>query len=784
MRRSVTLAILLLFTIPFGVSISGCGHAVAITYCNGQNSGVQVGQTVTLDLEPRLTGISINQGAIGSIGSPTAKDCKGGSSSVSGVVYASTNRAIVDVNPVTGSGGLCAGTWNRNTGGGIPDYTVCTPNGNTGVVQITASGAGVTSNAINIYVHPIVTSIVLGAASTDCTNDPASNCYVLGTGLYNTGAPPTLAQPYNGTACVSQARTAQLAARSYAGAGNFNDISQFVGPITFSAQDAAVLTIDTNGVATATQPGSTIITAANSQSSSSAGFFSTCPPKSIVLSAQGQTTAPTAPITISQNVTQPLVATIKDTNGVNLTNIMLEYVSTTPVTVPTSGNNITPTFPGAATITAVCQPPSCNYAPDNLIGAFGNGIPVLSNPVQIKATGTNNSTDLYVASTNSQYILPLNFTVNTQPSAVRLPYTPNSLVLSSDGRTIYMGTVNELMVFATGTNAITKQDPSVSGYVLAVSPDNSTVVISDPVRQLTYLYSSSGAVSTEYGGFGTQATFSPDSTTVYIPTTDGRLLVHSTFTGWTSAPLASTANGIALTVPQAGVYLGGSPVDVHTNCPNTQITGAGLSLVATNTFYPDYGPIAGANLTNANLATSGLITNDIASLNNGTDEIAATLAGDGTPAALLDIATNQKSGSCPFSFNSTIAKNLPFTLAAPTAITNVLPTSDSAYTFITYNGTGGVLPEYVTATKTLNNITLQTTISGVPVAPVAGVVSSDNQTFYVGTSGDNVVHRLTRGVNGFIDTLAPIVPALPNINGGATPATPNLLAQKPIKATS
>ena len=784
MRRFVTLAILLLFTIPFGVSISGCGHAVAVTYCNGQNTGVQVGQAVTLDLEPRLTGISINQGAIGSVGAPTAKDCKGNTATVTGIVYASTNRNIVDVNPATGSAGLCAGQWNRNTGGGIPDYTVCTPNGATGVVQLTASGSGVTSNAINVYVHPIVTSIVLGPASIDCANDPASNCYNLTTGLYSTTAPTALATSYNGAACVSQASHAQLAARIYAGTSTQSNISAFVGPITFSAQNTNVVTIDTNGVATATQPGSTIITAANSQSSSSAGYFSTCPPKTIVLSAQGSTTAPTAPIAVSQNVTQPLVATITDQNGVALTNISLEYVSTTPVTVPTSSNNITPAFPGAATITAVCQPPTCNYAPDNLIGAFGNGTPVLSNPVQINAAGTNNSTALYIASTNSQYILPLNFTVTTQASAVRLPYAPNSLVLSTDGTTIYMGTQNELMVFATGTNSLTKQDTNVSGYVLAVSPDNSTVVISDPVRKLTYLYASTGSVTTEYGGFGTNATFSPDSTTVYIPTDDGRMLVHSTFNGWTAVPLTTPASGVALTVPQAGVYLGSSPIDIHTNCPATQISGTGLNQVASNTFYPDYGPVAGANITNAPLATSGLITNDIASLNNGTDEIAATIAGTNGAAGLLDITTNQKSGACPFSFTSNIAANLPFTVAAPSAITSVLPTSDSAYSFVTYTGTGGVVPQFTTSTKSLSNITLQTTANGIPTAPVAGVVSSDNQTFYVGTAGDNLVHRLTRGASGFSDTQAPLIPALPNINGGATPATPNLLAQKPIKANS
>jgi hypothetical protein len=150
MRRFFTLAVLLLFTIPFGVSISGCSKGTAVTYCNGDDSGVQVGQAVQLTLSPQLTGISINQGAIGSIGAPTAKDCRGNVASAAGVVYASSNMNIVDINPATGSGGLCAGTWNRNSGAGIANYTICTPNGNEGVAYITASAQGVTSNPVAV----------------------------------------------------------------------------------------------------------------------------------------------------------------------------------------------------------------------------------------------------------------------------------------------------------------------------------------------------------------------------------------------------------------------------------------------------------------------------------------------------------------------------------------------------------------------------------------------------------------------------------------------------------
>ena len=62
--------------------------------------------------------------------------------------------------------------------------------------------------------------------------------------------------------------------------------------------------------------------------------------------------------------------------------------------------------------------------------------------------------------------------------------------------------------------------------------------------------------------------------------------------------------------------------------------------------------------------------------------------------------------------------------------------------FVTYTGTGGVVPSYVpqaSGAGTLSSIALSTA-AGTPVAPVVGVVSADNLTFYAGTSGDNAVH--------------------------------------------
>ena len=76
---------------------------------------------------------------------------------------------------------------------------------------------------------------------------------------------------------------------------------------------------------------------------------------------------------------------------------------------------------------------------------------------------------------------------------MRLPYVPNSMVMDHSGTNLYFGSPRELMVYTTATNTLTKQDTNVPGVVLAVSPNNSQVLINDQVRQVFYLYNAAAA---------------------------------------------------------------------------------------------------------------------------------------------------------------------------------------------------------------------------------------------------------------------------------------------------
>jgi trimeric autotransporter adhesin len=772
MRRFVTLVILLLFSIPFGVSISGCSKTVAPVFCNGGDSGVTTGQVTTISLTPIVFGISLNFSEIGQLNTPSATDCKGSSASVQAYTYGTTDMTIADVQPNLGR--ICAGTWNRNTGGGIPDYTVCVPTNKTGTAFISASANGVSSNPIPIFVHPIVTSIVLGGLSANCSTDPTTACCPLTT----VGSPTAL--PYLANSCISQGDTRQLVARIFAGTGaNQTNISCQAGHLQFTSQGASsqtavspVVSIDSNGVATANQPGSVLISANISNAASSAGFFSTCPPASIKLTVPGSTAAGTAtdPVVINQNNTQPLLATAVDTKGIALTGLNLEYVSTSPTTIPAGSGSVVPPLAGTASISAICQPPNCNSSAYNQIGLFGNGNPITSNSLAFSAPGTN-STVLYMASTQSQYVESRDFTQNSLAAPFRLPFVPNSMVISTDGSTIYMGSATALMVLnAINTLSISRVDTTSPGTVLAIAPDGAEIVIGDPVKQTTTIQGASGGIVSTFGGVGTHAQFSADSQTLYVAA-GNQVLIYSAYTGWTNIATSTAATDVAVTVPGVGAYFAGQTTIARSYCPIT--TPTATPTIENNVFFPP----ADSAATN---------TDRIAATNDGLHIVGATV----TPTPFLkdlrvQIPLNNPNGpsisvTCPntgtLTFFNTVSP-IPLTQISASAITSVLPTSDSALAFVTYTGSGGVLPAYALSANGPGTTTY-VKLSGTAIAPVTGVISADNSTIFAGTTGDNLVHIINRSTLTDSSTLAP---NLTDPTGTSVPV--NLLVQKPRKTT-
>ncbi len=794
MRRFVGLLALLFFALPLGISVVGCGHGVTVTYCNGSGYGPTQGQVKTIVLASNLTatGESLNYGQIGTTLSATAADCVGAAVSVSKYTYATTDMTIADVNPTNGT--VCGGTWNRNSGGGIADYSVCNPPAGTvtnHTAYITAAAAGATSNPIQVFIHAPVTGVVLGSGSTNCPPpatpfatgyDPATNCTVCDP---VTNGTTVTASAYSPTGCLSQNTSGQLVARVYANGGTSpaDNITCQVGHVSFALQGATnIATIDANGVATANQPGSALVTAtvSNSSSAVNSGFFSTCPPVSIVLSAVNHAGANS--INVALNTPQSFTATVLDQNNTALTGVALEFNSTLPVNFPANSGVVTPAYPGSATITAACIAPNCNSAPFSQIGYLGNGKPITSNGIVVTAAGTASDV-LYMGSTGSQYIASEDFTTGQLGSPIKLSFAPNSMVISQDGSTIYMGSSGGLEVVSTASGAVSGIYQAIQGTVLAVAPNNAYAVVADPTRQTVSLVTNTGAVFSTFNGVGTRAQWTPDSNTLYVTTTaasGNQLLTYSTFVGWESTSADETYTDVAVTVPSYGAYFAGMTTEGRSYCSNTTLSSLGSPPTASNVFTP-----LAAQLTSAP-------TDRLTATTDGAHVLGVTAT---TPATLQDIAVAEPTQSaggastiaaCPLPPNAVTpgyfsAAPTPHPLSTgvtATAITGVVPASNSTVAAVTYTGSGGILPLYAPAAGSFSNVTLS---GGAATAPVAGVFSTDNLSFYAGTSGDNIVHIIS--IQGTAGTETGIItPALAGTNGGI--ATPNLIVSRARRATS
>jgi hypothetical protein len=351
------------------------------------------------------------------------------------------------------------------------------------------------------------------------------------------------------------------------------------------------------------------------------------------------------------------------------------------------------------------------------------------------------------------------------------------MLMDQTGANLYFGSSHALMIYSTANNSPTNQpDPSVPGVVLAVSPNNKTLLINDPVRKVFYLYNTSGSVAGTFPGVGNAAAFTPDSKTLYISDSaslganhSDTLYVFNANTGWTTYDLSASggAQSLAVTVPGVGAYLGGDPTVAHTFCP-TGTTANYNSMV----FYPQGDTVAAR-------------TDVLAATTDGQHILGAALVGGGVQ--LSDIGVTIPNGSCPAEIGNVLQpltishtlNQLAVSSVNATALNQVVASPASNLAFITYDGTtpGATLPYYVPASGgaagTLNYVTL--TGNATITAPVSGTFSADDKLFFVSTSGDNQIHFID--VQTLTDTQQ-VTPNLPACTPGSdadclftTPAT-------------
>jgi hypothetical protein len=826
MRRFLTLVCLLCLAIPAGISISGCSRNPGENYCNGLGYGLKVTDVASIDLEPRTTGISLAFGQIYGqtyqVTTPTATTCKASLTTVKAYTWGTTNNQLVDISP---AGNICAGTWNRNSGGGIADFTICSapnPIPSTGNLPyasayITAAASSVTSNPVQVFVHPQVTSVTLALSGTSTQQQcysqgqlaqlDAEACY---TGTNN--QQQLLCAPASVTNASSPSLACSLPTVIVNGSpqtvplSSIPSCSTAVGTLQYAVASGQVASINniTNQI-TAEQPGTTLITASVAGSGSSAGYFSTCPPQSIKLTLSNGNTSGTVALGTTQNLT----TTITDTQGNPITGLLLNYQSTDPIDISVaSAGAIAASYPGVASISAICQPSICNQAPISEIGTYGTGLSITSNPVTITTPGTASDYVWYASPGQSQYVVPVELLSGTVGSTVRLPYVPNSMVMDKLGTNLYLGSEDGLMIYSTATNSVSQQSTVAPGVVLAVSPDDQTVLVNDQVRGLFYVYSNGSSSSTTFGGLGAAAAWTPDSQTLYI--TDSAALnslpqniaagitghtdslyVYNGNTGWTTFCTvynASTcpnpfmgAQSLAITIPSVGAFFSGSSTTAHTWCPSGTV-GNYSHMV----FYP--------------LGDSVPVQTDVlAATTDGQHILGAAIVGGGVTlddiGVTIPTSVSTPSGNCPItttgSGSSQVQTLSPLTIqnATPlqfplnpspgtgnvnaTSINQLVASPESNLAFLTYQAsstnTNALLPYYVPGSGVSY---LSLTGSAAISAPVAGAFSPDDKYFFVSTAGDNLIH--------YISIPASVTPSTPPTD--TQQIAPNLPACTPVSS--
>lgn len=683
--RSVFVSVRFLLVVLGLAALSACGGGSSSTTTTTTTSS----NTITIvptnaSVEPGNRGVFAMQA--------TVLDANGALITNPTVTFTSSNTNMLSFANVglvcaggsTSSVCACPGAWDDVTA-----PVVCRP-GAYGSVTVTATSSGVTSDPVTVYIHQHVDSVQVTSPTTPC---------------------------------VSQGQTRQLTARALSGG---QDITAAVGPFSWNTTQSQVVTIDANGLASAAAPGQALVFAAmgsfagtsNGPVTSVSVPFITCAVQSITLHVQNATDTSA---TLNTGDVQTVVADVLDSRGEELNTLATTFVGTQPVALTVAGNaalnaTLTGLTPGSSTVVAACTPPDCN------IGMT----PVFSNAFVATVTGTANTTTVFAASTTGTSLVPIDTSTNTAGTAVTLPQTPNSLLLTPLGTTAYLGSANGLLSVDTTTATTltaTTVSNSIAGKVLAISPDGVKLLIADTAKVWVFDISGNSAESMNISGV-TGGDFAVNAYKGFLAagTTLG---VYSPGTTFHTEALTAAANRVAF-LPQSmyGYVSGGAPnaVTVRATCDN--------SLQGT--------------------LPSAASPSLIAALPNGT----AVLAVD-SPA--LDVISVSVTGSGCLPAHSDSLRRVSLGVGSFTP-RQLIISPDSLHAFILSD-----LPQVL-----VYNVS-DGTVASIPLAngasPLAGGITLNGAQLWVGGS-DNNVHQLD-------------VASLTDIAQVAVPFTPDLVAVQP-----
>lgn len=520
--------------------------------------------------------------------------------------FLSSNTSIVDIAP---NGFACAGTWNA------PIYSICTPSA-IGTAQVTASALGATSPPTLFFVHPPVDNIQISVTPPINIVPPACPTQI--------ALPPSCNLKFNASAsnsCLSQNQIVTLQATAFS---QGVDVTQSVGPFTWSAATPSVATItpvvntDIN-VATyqatvgPNAPGQTQIIASASGVTSQPYNFEACPVQCIALQVGSNITQGVGQtsFSVTKGATETITATAVDVQGCIVPKAPLTWLSSSPAAITANcaaGSatcSVTTPQPGSATITANCTPPTCNVGfPLNPSG-FTAGSLFIPEPVYpVTAitglvTGTPVATSVLATSQDCAADAFCNVGIYNVSTSSHLsggpaqsPTPPNSLVFDPAGDRAYMGSeFGALMLnpanFGGSSSPFTSLGAAgttlglVTGKVLAVSPNGNSAIFSDTVStpNQVYVVTATPASTTPLNVISSAiaAAFSPDNMKAFILGNGGNTLyVYSALQALQTYPLTSPATSIVFNSTGSFALLAGGGATgnlaAFNTCDNSAVT--------------------------------------------------------------------------------------------------------------------------------------------------------------------------------------------------------------------
>jgi len=480
------------------------------------------------------------------------------------VSFSSSNTSVVTISNSNGAASalLCAGVWDSS-------FIVCNGTNSSGSAisgsaNITATAQGVTSSALTVTVHPKVTSVVV---------DPVAGC-----------TSSTHTQQFTAHACSS---FVVPHASSGPCAPNAAEITSGIGSFTWNTTDPTVATVDTNGLVTAATPGQAGIVATASGATSSATPYRTCMPVRIRLHVNGDPAgSPTTSANMTQNQNLILESDMEDENGVTTNSVATVIASNIPAVATMNGLTLTATSFGGGGIIAGCSPPACG-------NGFPSPFPIYSNLFRVTVAGASPATTVYATSSfappsgTSPTLVPIDTGTGNAGTAINLPGVPNSMVFASSGARAYLGTTAGLVALDPSANAVAVLNPSITGKVLAVSPNGSKVIVSNaakdpqgnviqpnPPNQRVWAFDQTNNSTQAFVKPGAvAANIDTDSFRDYIVTNDGtgNIYVFSPVLSLQTINIGGTSSDVTSLASDDFVYVANSAgLEVISTCNNTQ----------------------------------------------------------------------------------------------------------------------------------------------------------------------------------------------------------------------